>query len=64
MRKLPIAILAVSLIVPRILAVEPVKSKEGSLAVESWDDLSLKDAARKKDLTCKVYYPKTGGCIQ
>ena len=38
-----------------------IKSKEGPLGVETDDGLSLKDAARKKELPCKVYYPQSGG---
>ena len=38
-----------------------LKSQEGPLAIETADSLTLKDAARKKDLICKVYFPKTGG---
>ena len=61
MREHLVVILAVSFIVPPIIADELVKSKKGPLAVETVDDLTLKNAARKKDLTCKIYYPKTGG---
>lgn len=52
--------LAAVLFVPPAGAVEQPKSKEGPEAVEP-ADLSVHDAARKKDLPCKVYYPKTGG---
>ena len=40
---------------------EPLKSQEGPLGIETADSLTLKDAARKKDLICRVYFPKTGG---
>jgi predicted peptidase len=53
--------LAVSRFLQPALAEEQVKSKEGLLAVAIADDLSLMDAARKKELFFKVYYPKTGG---
>jgi predicted dienelactone hydrolase len=39
---------------------EPANSKAGPLAVES-EEFVVKDAARKKDLSCKVHYPKSGG---
>jgi dienelactone hydrolase len=61
MRILLFTALTVFVLVTSVRADEPVKSKEGPLAVETADDLTLKDAARKKDLTCKIYYPKTGG---
>jgi len=61
MRTLLFTLLTVSFLVTPVRADEPVKSKEGPLAVETADNLSLKDAARKKDLTCKVYFPKTAG---
>jgi predicted dienelactone hydrolase len=61
MQKLLLIFVTVSLFGQSAVADELVKSKEGSLAVETVDNLSLKDMARKKDLTCKVYYPKTGG---
>ncbi len=60
LKLLPLAI-AVSFFVQLAIADEPIKSKEGPLAVQTADDLSLNDAARKKELFCKVYYPKTGG---
>lgn len=53
--------LAVSCLLQPALADEQIKLKEGSLAVETADDLSLFDAARRKELFYKVYYPKTGG---
>jgi predicted dienelactone hydrolase len=53
--------LAVSLFCQPLLAGAPIESKEGALAVETSDDLSVKDAVRNKDLSYKVYYPKTGG---
>ena len=43
------------------VAGEPIKSNEGPHTVETADSVSLKDAARKKELSCKVYYPKTDG---
>ena len=44
-----------------VCADEPLTLQEGPLAIETADSLTLKDAARKKDLICKVYFPKTGG---
>jgi dienelactone hydrolase len=38
-----------------------IRSQDGSLSVEVADDLSIKDPVRKKELSFKVYYPKTGG---
>jgi len=43
------------------LAAEQTKSKQGPLSVETADGLSLKDPARQKELSYKVYYPGTGG---
>lgn len=57
---LPLAFV-VSFFVQPALADEAVKSKEGLLTVETADGLTLEDAARKKALSYKVYYPKTGG---
>jgi predicted dienelactone hydrolase len=37
------------------------RAKEGPLAVDTADDLTLKDAARKKEVPVKIYHPKTGG---
>ena len=45
----------------QVCADGPLKSQKGPLAIETADVLTLKDAARKKDLICKVYFPKTGG---
>ncbi len=42
-------------------AAETDRTKDGSLAVETADALTLKDAARKKEVPVKIYYPKTGG---
>ncbi len=61
MRRLLLLAVAVSLFVRSALADEPIKSQKGPLTVETVDDLTLKDAARKKELSYKVYYPKTGG---
>lgn len=62
MLRLPLVVTAIFFVAPRpAVAEEPIKSKEGPLTVEIADNLSLKDAARKKELSCKVYYPKTGG---
>jgi predicted dienelactone hydrolase len=61
MRYLLFISVAVSCFVSSAVADELVKSKEGPLAVETADNLTLRDETRKKDLTCKVYYPKTGG---
>ena len=60
LRILPIAIVFCFLAFPAV-ADEPIKSKEGPLAVETADGLSLKDAARKKELPYKLYFPKAGG---
>ena len=38
-----------------------IRSQDGSLSVEVADDLSIKDPVRKKELSFKVYHPKTGG---
>jgi dienelactone hydrolase len=40
---------------------EPPKAQEGRLAIETVESLPLKDAVRKKDLICKVHFPKAGG---
>jgi predicted dienelactone hydrolase len=40
---------------------DPTKSIDGPFAVETADGLTLKDATRKKDLSCKVYFPKPNG---
>jgi predicted dienelactone hydrolase len=40
---------------------DPPKSTDGPFAVETADDLTLKDATRKKDLSYKVYFPKPNG---
>jgi len=61
MHQLLIICLAVSLVVPSAIADEWAKSKDGPLVVEIVDNLTLRDATRKKDLPYKVYYPKTGG---
>jgi predicted dienelactone hydrolase len=53
--------LAVAFATTQVCADEPLKSQEGPLAIETADRLTLHDAARKKDLICKVHFPKTGG---
>lgn len=45
----------------RVWAEESFTAKEGPLAIETADSLTLKDAARKKDLICRVTFPKAGG---
>jgi hypothetical protein len=42
------------------VAGEQTPPKEGPLGVETADGLSLNDVTRKKELPCKVYFPKTG----
>ncbi|MFM8933460.1 MAG: alpha/beta hydrolase family protein [Gemmataceae bacterium] len=37
------------------------KTKEGPLAIEIADGLAIHDVARKKELSCKAYFPKMGG---
>jgi predicted dienelactone hydrolase len=44
-----------------VLAGVRVVAGDGPLAVETADNLTLPDPARKKDLPYKVYYPRTGG---
>jgi predicted dienelactone hydrolase len=38
-----------------------IESEAGPLAVEVVEDLTIKDTARKKNLSCKVYFPAAGG---
>jgi dienelactone hydrolase len=62
MRQLIVPVtVAVALFLQSAVADELVESKEGPLAVETADDLSVTDPTRRKDLPYKVYYPRTGG---
>jgi predicted dienelactone hydrolase len=61
MRHLLPLILAACYLTPLSVADDKSKSKDGPLAVEVADDLTLQDPIGKKNLLCKVYYPKTGG---
>jgi len=61
MLKLLVLTVTVAFATTRVCADEPLTLQEGPLAIETVDSLTLKDAARKKDLMCKVYFPKAGG---
>ena len=63
MKQLPKLFASLTLLVclHPVVAEEPVKSKDGPLKVDTADNLILQDAARKSELTCKVYFPNTGG---
>lgn len=61
MLKLLSLAVAFSFLAHPAVADERIKSKEGPLDVETADGLSLSDAARKKELHSKVYYPRSGG---
>ena len=60
LKLLPLALILSICFYPAV-ADEPGKSKDGPLAFETADNINIRDAAHKKELTCKVYFPKAGG---
>lgn len=53
--------LAVFVATSNAYADKPLKAQEGPLAIETVESLPLKDDVRKKNLMCKVHFPKIGG---
>lgn len=59
-RSVVLAVLAALAVCP-VLADELIAAEPGQLAVDVADDLALQDAARRKSVPSKVYFPAAGG---